>query len=149
MHCNRSYLKTLAIGIASTTLMVAGAQAATTEAAGSIDARERADCEAGRSTQDRATCLKEAGAAARERKRNGLANVGSARLNATERCKPLPVEDKADCLARIEGPASPNQQVTTSGSVAAGGVIRETKTTTVGPTAASPAASSASTSAPR
>jgi len=94
--------------------------------------KERADCEAGRTAEDRATCLKEAGAAQQERKRNQLDNNGSARQNAIERCNAVPQKDKADCLARIEGPNKPNQVTTTSGSVAGGGVIRETTTTTTG-----------------
>ena len=101
-------------------------------AAKSTYAKERADCEAGRTAQDRATCLKEAGAAEQERKRNTLDNTGSARQNAIERCNLVAAKDKADCLARIEGPSQPNQTTTTSGSVAGGGVIRETKTTTTG-----------------
>lgn len=96
-------------------------------------AKERADCDAGRTAQDRATCLKEAGAAADEKKRNRLDNTGSARQNAIDRCNSVPASDKADCLARTEGPAAANQQTTTSGSVAGGGVIRETRTTTTGP----------------
>jgi hypothetical protein len=95
-------------------------------------AKERADCEAGRTAQDRATCLREAGAAQSERKRNGLDNNGSLRQNAIERCNAVPAKDKADCLARIEGPRQPNQKTTTSGSVGGGGVIRETTTTTTG-----------------
>ena len=94
--------------------------------------KERADCEAGRTAEDRATCLKEAGAAQQERKRNTLDNAGSARQNAIERCNLVAPKDKADCLARIEGPNQPNQTTTTSGSVAGGGVIRETTTTTTG-----------------
>ena len=94
--------------------------------------KERADCEAGRTAEDRATCLREAGAAQDERKRNQLDNAGSARQNAIERCNLVAAKDKADCLARIEGPSKPNQSTTTSGSVAGGGVIRETTTTTTG-----------------
>ncbi len=101
-------------------------------AAKSTYAKERADCESGRTAQDRATCLKEAGAAEQERKRNTLDNTGSARQNAIERCNLVAAKDKADCLARIEGPNQTNQTTTTSGSVAGGGVIRETKTTTTG-----------------
>ena len=107
------------------------ADSAATEAK-STYAKERADCEAGRSAEDRATCLREAGAAQQERKRNTLDNTGSARQNAIERCNLVAAKDKADCLARIEGPSKPNQTTTTSGSVAGGGVIRETKTTTTG-----------------
>lgn len=105
---------------------------ATAEAKSSY-AKERADCDAGRTSQDRATCLKEAGAAAEEKKRNKLDNTGSARQNSVERCNVLTAKDKTDCLARIEGPSTPNQQTTSSGSVSGGGVIRETKTTTTGP----------------
>jgi hypothetical protein len=108
------------------------ADAAAAAAAKSTYAKERADCEAGRTAEDRATCLKEAGAAQQERKRNQLDNAGSARQNAIERCNLVAPKDKADCLARIEGPGKPNQTTTTSGSVAGGGVIRETKTTTTG-----------------
>jgi hypothetical protein len=108
------------------------ADAAAQTAAKSTYAKERADCDAGRTAEDRATCLKEAGAAQDERKRNRLDNQGSARQNAIERCKALPSKDQSDCLARIEGPNAPNQKTTTSGSVAGGGVLRETTTTTQG-----------------
>jgi len=106
--------------------------AAAQTAAKSAYQKERADCDAGRTAEDRATCLKEAGAAQDERKRNRLDNSGSARQNAIERCNPLPPKDKADCLARIEGANAPNQKTTTSGSVAGGGILRETTTTTQG-----------------
>ena len=108
------------------------ADPAAQSAAKSTYQKERADCEAGRTAEDRATCLKEAGAAQDERKRNRLDNTGSARQNALERCNALPAKDKADCIARIEGPTSANQKTTTSGSVAGGGVLRETTTTTTG-----------------
>jgi hypothetical protein len=108
-----------------------GAEAAAA-AAKSTYSKERADCEAGKTAEDRATCLKEAGAAEQERKRNTLDNTGSMRQNAIERCNLVAPKDKADCLARIEGPSQPNQSTKTSGSVAGGGVIRETTTTTTG-----------------
>jgi hypothetical protein len=101
-------------------------------AAKSTYLKERADCDAGRTAEDRATCLREAGAALEERKRNRLDNPGSLRQNAIERCNTVPARDKADCLARIEGPNQPNQKTTTSGSVAGGGIVRETTTTTTG-----------------
>ncbi len=110
--------------------------------------KERADCDAGRTAEDRATCLKEAGAAQDERKRNRLDNTGSMRQNAIDRCNTVAPKDKADCLARIEGPSQANQKTTTSGSVAGGGILRETKTTTVGtPVVVVPATPAAS--APR
>ncbi len=116
-------------------------------AARSTYAKERADCDAGRTAEDRATCLKEAGAAMAERKRNSLDNTGSARQNAVDRCDVLTGKDKTDCLARIEGSTTPGQKTTTSGSVAGGGVLRETTTTTVGPAVIVPVTPSAS--APR
>ena len=94
--------------------------------------QDRAACDAGRTAEDRATCLKEAGAALKERKRHQLDNNGSPVANATDRCSALPDKEKADCIARVVGPVSPNQRVTTSGSVAGGGVIKETTTTTPG-----------------
>ena len=94
--------------------------------------KERAACETGNTHQDKATCLKEAGAALDEKKKGKLDNSGSPVANATERCNLLPAKDKADCLARITGPQGANQRVTTSGSVEGGGVIKETTTTTPG-----------------
>jgi hypothetical protein len=95
--------------------------------------KEKAACEAGNTTQDKATCLKEAGAALDQKKKGKLDNSGSPVANATDRCNALPAKDRADCVARIVGPAGPNQRVTTSGSVEGGGMIKETTTTTPGP----------------
>ena len=108
--------------------------------------RDRADCDAGRTAEYRATCLKEAGAAQGERKRNTLDTNGSTRQNAIDRCNLVAAKDKADCLARIDGPSASNQKTTTTGSVAGGGVLRETTTTTTGqPTVIVVPAPSAST----
>jgi len=119
----------IAAGYASAPAHAADAAASATQR---TYAKERADCDAGRTAEDRATCLKEAGAAAAERKRHTLDNTGSMRQNAIDRCNLVAAKDKEDCLARIEGPVGPNQKTTTSGSVAGGGVLRETTTTTVG-----------------
>lgn len=91
----------------------------------------RADCLAGRTHQDRATCLREAGAALQEARRGRLDNgsdPGTLQQNALQRCQRQPAEDRADCerLARGEGKVS--------GSVEGGGVIKEIVTRTVGPT---------------
>ena len=97
--------------------------------------KERAVCMSGRSNQDRATCLKEAGAARDASKRGQLsdADAGSYRKNALERCKVLKGDDARDCITRMNGGG------TASGSVEAGGIYRESTTTQVnppGPTAA-------------
>ena len=85
--------------------------------------QERAHCLTGQSQQDRATCLKEAGAAYGEARRGALSNSGSSfSQNATERCRAQPAEDRDACVQRIMGSG------TTSGSVKGGGLIRETET---------------------
>ena len=98
--------------------------------------QDRAVCLSGKSNQDQATCLKEAGAA-RDAARKGELNDGDTkyRKNAKERCDVLTGDDKRDCLARVKGLG------TTSGSVRDGGVLRETKSYEVKPvdTAASAA----------
>jgi len=134
MKLNLASLAGLIVVGAAATYAASPAHAAdaAATAAKSTYAKERADCDAGRTAEDRATCLKEAGAAQQERKRNTLDNNGSTRQNAIERCNLVAPKDKADCLARIEGPSQPNQSTKTSGSVAGGGVIRETTTTTTG-----------------
>jgi len=83
---------------------------------------ERAACISGQSHQDRATCLREAGAAlqeARKRRLNGDGNQDTYAQNALIRCNALPENDRDACQRRIKG------EGTTSGSVGEGGVLRE------------------------
>lgn len=82
--------------------------------------QERALCLNGQSSQDRATCLREAGAALSEAKHGRLGD-GSASYaeNALNRCKAQPPENQEACRARIDGAG------VTSGSVAGGGILRE------------------------
>jgi hypothetical protein len=139
----------IVVGIAAGYASASAYAADPTPAAKSTYQKERADCDAGRTAEDRATCLKEAGAAQVERKQNTLDNAGSARQNAIERCNQVATKDRADCLARIEGPSQTNQRITTTGSVAGGGVLRETTTTTTGqPTVIVVPGASMSASAP-
>ncbi|MDB5752168.1 MAG: hypothetical protein JWP65_2589 [Ramlibacter sp.] len=86
--------------------------------------QDRAHCTSGKSHQDRATCMKEAGAAHDEAKRGALANAGGTDLqaNATRRCEAQPQADRAACVQRILGAG------TTDGSVKGGGLIRQTET---------------------
>jgi hypothetical protein len=86
--------------------------------------QERAYCMSGKSQQDRATCLKEAGAAYDEARRGGLNNKAGSDFsqNAVERCSAQPAADRDACVQRIMGAA------TTQGSVKGGGLIRETET---------------------
>lgn len=90
---------------------------------------ERAACESGRTGQDRATCLQEAGAALQERQRNNLNNVQSEaqlRANAAARCDRLPPERREGCMA-LRG-----DNVQVQGSVAGGAVLRQTTIREVG-----------------
>ncbi|RZL65381.1 MAG: hypothetical protein EOP81_04855 [Variovorax sp.] len=80
--------------------------------------------------QDRAACLREAGAARQEAGRNGLTGASPAGYdaNAMARCQLQPVAERADCEARLQGSTTPGASTSTSGSVMGGGVIRETVT---------------------
>lgn len=124
----------------------AGAQAAPPERAAdaSIAQQERARCLDGRSGQDRDACLREVGAAQQERQRGTLADgqAGQYGENAMRRCDKLPAAEQADCRSRARGEGQ------RSGSVAGGGVLKETVTHTVGqPVPVVPAASAASSPA--
>lgn len=84
---------------------------------------ERAACFNGQSNQDRATCLREAGAARGESRRGNL-NDGRAsyQQNALTRCKALPPDDRQACERRIQGEGA------ATGSVGGGGIYREIAT---------------------
>ena len=80
-------------------------------------------CMTGKTQQDQATCLREARNAQADKKRGVLDNAGAQfDANAKARCDVLAGEEKAACEARLMGYGS------TSGSVAAGGVLREVET---------------------
>ena len=104
--------------------------------------QERARCLDGSSNQDRATCLKEAGAA-RDAARKGQLNDGDAkyRSNAKDRCNALSGDEARDCLTRMKGKGSGNNNTTstTSGSAQSGGILRETVTRETKPVEAAPA----------
>ncbi|MCU4120952.1 hypothetical protein [Variovorax sp. N23] len=76
--------------------------------------------------QDRAACLREAGAARQEARRNGLTSASPSdyEQNALARCGLQPMADRAACEARVKGTGMSS----TEGSVLGGGVIRETVT---------------------
>jgi hypothetical protein len=103
--------------------------------------QERAKCMNGSSNQDKATCLKEAGAA-RDEARKGQLDDGAAKYdkNARGRCDALSGDEAKDCRARMKGAG------TVSGSAQSGGILREsvTRTTTVGPAVTLPAVPAAS-----
>ena len=101
----------------------AAAQGATSAAVSTGVGNPYKPCNDGSTNEDRATCLKEAGAAKLEAQRGNLTTPASAAdQNALQRCDALPASDKEACRLRIMGAG------TTSGSVAGGGVIREVVT---------------------
>ncbi len=110
-----------ALSMLATTMGMA-AQNQDTDRQAAIDARyrqERAACESGKSTEDRATCLREA-AAARDAARQGelQETQENYRRNALARCNALPAADQEICRRRVQGG-------TVEGSVRSGGIIRE------------------------
>ena len=92
------------------------------DASGSYQSEVNA-CLTGKTQQDQATCLREARNAQADKKRGVLDNAGAQfDANAATRCDALAGEDKAACQARVMGYGN------TTGSVAAGGVLREVET---------------------
>ena len=105
-------------------LLAASAVAAAAGSQSDAQARYRSDraaCMNGEASQDRATCLREAGAALREARRGGLAETDSSQYepNSLVRCDSLPTEDRHDCIRRMHG------EGTATGSIDGGGIYRE------------------------
>jgi hypothetical protein len=126
----------LGLGLSAFAAMAANASTAA-NANSDIETRYRIDverCNAGQTNQDKATCLREAGAARDEARRNRLNNGNqSYSQNETARCQALPTDQRDECLLQMSG-----KDTTTQGSVGAGGVLRET--TIVVPGTPAPAA---------
>ena len=116
----------LALAI-TTTLASAAALAAPPARGPGSDARyqnELAVCNS--IQQDRAACIREAGAAREEARRNGLTSAAplSYQQNALGRCQLQPPTDRAACEQRVMGTGVSSVE----GSVLGGGVLRETVT---------------------
>lgn len=116
-----SLLRKLALTVAGSLLCVSAASAASASA--QAEARYRQDmavCNSGQSNQDAATCRREARNALAEAKRGGLtAAPDQYQSNAMQRCNVFKGSDRGDCEARMSAEGS------VQGSVAAGGVLRE------------------------
>lgn len=123
-HCRKSLFSFGVAALLAVTAATAQVATGTTgiDATGSYQAEVNA-CMTGKTQQDQATCLLEARNAHADKKRGVLDNAGAQfDANAKARCDALAGEDKAACHARLMGYGS------TSGSVAAGGVLREVET---------------------
>jgi hypothetical protein len=116
-------IHSLSLTIGATALMLFAGAASAASPMSEAQARyqqERAACMKGTSNQDRATCLKEAGAALGEAKRGALGASSDSSLahNRMMRCEGLPAQDREDCAMRMK-------QGTLSGSAQQGGILRE------------------------
>jgi hypothetical protein len=95
--------------------------------------QDRANCMAGKTAENRKTCLKEAGAALQAARKHELSTPTPEQVAANERkrCAALSGDDRKDCLKRAAG-----VDTTVSGSVAEGGDLKETVTVVPGTPAA-------------
>ena len=85
--------------------------------------QDREFCNSGLSSQDRATCLREAGAAAQEGPKGNLSDAAEA--NRFARCdNHKDPNDREYCIRRMKG------EGTVSGSVDGGGLMRELRVIT-------------------
>jgi len=112
--------------------MVPAFAAAPAGTAPDLEARyqqERAACTNGKSTEDRATCLREAAAAHDAATRGELDEPeNNYAENALARCAALPAADRDVCRRRV-------REGTAEGSVSGGGIIREYREITLPPAA--------------
>jgi hypothetical protein len=120
--------KSLLLYAAGALLISTTSIAADRSSAETVYQRDRAACNSGQSGQDRATCLREAGAARQEARRGRLEDgQGEFERNRLLRCDSQPLQDREDCVRRMNG------EGTTSGSVQGGGILRELVTPVVPP----------------
>jgi hypothetical protein len=121
---NRTIVNAVSLGFATLMLAAGGTASAATRASEAQlrYQQERAVCLNGQSNQERATCLKEAGAAFAEAKRESLGrgDDGALQRNRALRCDAFKGgSDREDCLRRVGG------EGVTSGSAQQGGILRE------------------------
>jgi hypothetical protein len=122
MSHERALRSTVAVLLAAGGLLVAGIAGAQTPRGGGIYQQEVAVCD--HIQQDRAACIREAGAARQEARRGGLTGAPDYLANALARCAPQPPAERMACEQRVRGTGTTSIE----GSVLGGGVIRETVT---------------------
>ncbi|WPB56197.1 hypothetical protein [Xylophilus sp. GOD-11R] len=114
---------TAVLAMASATAQVATSYTGA-DGSGSF-ASERASCASGNTQQAQATCMEEARNAAADKRRGQLAEPhADYAANKMRRCDVFQpgTEDRAACVARVQGDGQ------ASGNVASGGVVREVET---------------------
>ena len=122
--------RSFALGVAGTLLCATAVLAQNASASADAQARYRQDmevCNSGKSNQDLATCRREARNALAEARRGGLNDVPNQyQQNALRRCAAQKGDDRTDCEARMRGAGN------VEGSVAGGGILRESVTVVPG-----------------
>lgn len=107
------------VGCAAGAMLAAAQATAAASDAQKAYAEERSACTA-KSGEDRATCLREAGAARAEARRGRLSDDSSRfERNKLARCDKQPPEERPDCIRRMNG------EGIVKGSVQEGGIYRE------------------------
>jgi hypothetical protein len=112
----------LAAALAVSAFAVAGVASAAQPARGGMYQQELAVC--GHNQQDRAACIREAGAARQAAAHGQLTNAPDYMQNAMARCQRQDASGRAACEARVRG----NGRTEVEGSVMGGGLIYETVT---------------------
>jgi hypothetical protein len=120
-------MKQSAIGLTFCAVGVLGVMAPAWSASKGVDAQYREDverCKSGASGQEKSACFNEARASLMDRRRrSGLTDPIDAQRNATERCNALPAgPQRHACMIQMSGQGNTRVQ----GSVAGGGILRET-----------------------
>ena len=106
-----------AIAAMLATILAQAAEPARRGELGRIYQQERAVCQG---VEDKAACIREAGAALQEARGGKLADANTSfESNKIARCGYLKGDDKEYCVRRMNG------EGTTSGSVQGGGILRE------------------------
>lgn len=127
MNVRPMHTKRLAASLCAAGLMLAAGAVHAADAIGRAAIQSQyeqdvANCKSGKSNQDRATCMQEAGAARQEANRQNLkeGSPDQHQQNMVDRCNRLPAPSRQDCLTQMTSPTN------VRGSVQGGGVLRET-----------------------
>lgn len=127
MNIRPMHTKRLAASLCAAGLMLAAGAVHAADAIGRAGIQSQyeqdvARCKSGNTNQDRATCLREAGAAREEALRQNLREKPADQLqqNMTARCDRLPPDARQNCITQMTSPTN------VRGSVQGGGVLRET-----------------------
>lgn len=127
MNVRPMHTKRLAASLCAAGLMLAAGAVHAADAIGRAAIQSQyeqdvANCKSGKSNQDRATCMQEAGAARQEANRQNLkeGSPDQHHQNMVDRCNRLPATSRQDCLTQMTSPTN------VRGSVQGGGVLRET-----------------------